>query len=53
MGKRQKAYYDVAIVGANVPGKKRVFTPYAGGLVEYEKHCEEVAARCYEGFALK
>lgn len=40
-------------VGANVPGKKRVFTPYAGGLVEYEKRCEEVAARAYEGFVLK
>lgn len=40
-------------VGANVAGKKRVFMPYAGGLVEYERQCDEVAARGYEGFVLR
>jgi cyclohexanone monooxygenase len=39
-------------VGANVPGKPRVFMPYLGGLHVYRARCEEVAARDYEGFAL-
>ena len=39
-------------VGANVPGKPRVFTPYVGGCGAYRKKCDEVAARGYEGFAL-
>ncbi len=37
-------------VGANVPGKARVFMPYAGGVVPYRKKCDEVAAKGYEGF---
>jgi cation diffusion facilitator CzcD-associated flavoprotein CzcO len=39
-------------MGANVPGKTRVFMPYAGGVGEYRKKCDEVAAKGYEGFAL-
>ncbi|GIE49000.1 cyclohexanone monooxygenase [Amorphoplanes nipponensis] len=39
-------------MGANVPGKTRVFMPYAGGVGAYRKKCDEVAARGYEGFAL-
>jgi cation diffusion facilitator CzcD-associated flavoprotein CzcO len=39
-------------MGANVPGKPRVFMPYAGGVGEYRKKCDEVAANGYEGFAL-
>ncbi|MBP6816381.1 MAG: cyclohexanone monooxygenase, partial [Burkholderiaceae bacterium] len=39
-------------VGANVPGKPRVFMPYLGGLHVYRARCDEVAARNYEGFAL-
>ena len=39
-------------VGANVPGKPRVFMPYAGGVVPYRRKCEEVAANGYEGFRL-
>jgi cyclohexanone monooxygenase len=39
-------------MGANVPGKTRVFMPYAGGVGEYRKRCDEVAAKGYEGFAL-
>jgi cyclohexanone monooxygenase len=37
-------------LGANVPGKPRVFMPYAGGVGRYRKHCEAVAAAGYEGF---
>jgi cation diffusion facilitator CzcD-associated flavoprotein CzcO len=39
-------------MGANVPGKPRVFMPYAGGVGEYRKKCDEVAAKGYEGFVL-
>jgi cyclohexanone monooxygenase len=39
-------------MGANVRGKPRVFMPYAGGVGEYRKKCDEVAAKGYEGFAL-
>ncbi len=37
-------------VGANIPGKARVFMPYAGGVVPYRRQCEDVAARAYAGF---
>lgn len=37
-------------VGANVPGKPRVFMPYAGGVPKYARTCEDVAARGYRGF---
>jgi cation diffusion facilitator CzcD-associated flavoprotein CzcO len=39
-------------LGANVPGKPRVFMPYAGGLARYRATCAEVAAKGYEGFVL-
>ena len=39
-------------MGANVPGKTRVFMPYAGGLDVYRNKCDEVAANEYEGFTL-
>jgi cation diffusion facilitator CzcD-associated flavoprotein CzcO len=39
-------------LGANIPGKKRVFMPYVGGLGPYRQRCAEVAANGYEGFAL-
>jgi cation diffusion facilitator CzcD-associated flavoprotein CzcO len=39
-------------LGANVPGKPRVFMPYAGGMAHYRKICADVAARNYEGFRL-
>jgi cation diffusion facilitator CzcD-associated flavoprotein CzcO len=38
--------------GANVPGKPRVFMPYAGGMARYRQICAEVAANDYEGFTL-
>ena len=34
-------------LGANVPGKPRVFMPYAGGMARYRAICEEVAAKGY------
>ncbi|MGE4323341.1 MAG: flavin-containing monooxygenase [Sphingobium sp.] len=39
-------------MGANVPGKPRVFMPYAGGLGVYRDHCAAVAADGYRGFVL-
>ncbi len=39
-------------VGANIPGKQRYLYPYAGGLDNYRKFCDDVAAKGYEGFAL-
>ena len=39
-------------LGANVPGKPRVFMPYAGGMARYAGICREVAANGYEGFVL-
>src|SRR5215217_2717186 len=39
-------------LGANIPGKPRVFMPYAGGMVRYREICADVAKRGYEGFAL-
>jgi len=39
-------------VGANIPGKPRVFMPYVGGVAAYKKKCDEVAASGYEGFRL-
>jgi len=39
-------------VGANVPGKPRVFMPYVGGVGVYAEKCDEVVANGYEGFTL-
>ena len=39
-------------MGANVPGKPRVFMPYAGGVGEYRKKCAQVATDGYPGFVL-
>lgn len=38
-------------LGANVPGKPRIFMPYAGGAAHYRQICDQVAANGYEGFA--
>jgi cyclohexanone monooxygenase len=37
-------------LGANVPGKPRVFMPYLAGTAIYRGICEQVAAKGYEGF---
>ncbi|MGI9520855.1 MAG: flavin-containing monooxygenase [Hyphomicrobiaceae bacterium] len=39
-------------LGANVPGKPRVFMPYTGGMAYYRQHCNEIAADGYRGFML-
>jgi cation diffusion facilitator CzcD-associated flavoprotein CzcO len=39
-------------LGANVPGKPRVFMPYAGGMAHYRKICDDIARRGYDGFRL-
>ncbi len=39
-------------LGANVPGKPRMFMPYAGGMARYREICADVAGRGYEGFRL-
>ncbi len=40
-------------LGANVPGKPRVFMPYAGGFARYRGICDDVAAQGYKGFLLR
>jgi len=37
-------------LGANVPGKPRVFMPYVGGVGHYRQVCNDVAANDYQGF---
>ncbi len=37
-------------MGANVPGKPRVFLPYVGGVDTYRRTCDEVVERGYLGF---
>jgi cation diffusion facilitator CzcD-associated flavoprotein CzcO len=39
-------------VGANIPGKPRVFMPYVAGCGNYRQECEEIVKRGYEGFVL-
>jgi cyclohexanone monooxygenase len=39
-------------MGANIPGKPRIFMPYIGGVGPYRQICNEVAAKGYEGFAM-
>lgn len=40
-------------LGANIPGKPRMFMPYVGGFPKYRAHCDRAAANGYEGFALR
>ena len=39
-------------MGANVPGKPRIFMPYIGGVGPYRQICNEIAAKGYDGFAM-
>jgi cyclohexanone monooxygenase len=39
-------------MGANIPGKPRIFMPYIGGVGVYRQKCDAVTANGYEGFAL-
>ncbi len=39
-------------MGANVPGKPRVFLPYLGGVGTYREACDRIVAQEYLGFQL-
>jgi cyclohexanone monooxygenase len=39
-------------MGANIPGKPRIFMPYIGGVGAYRQICNDVAAKGYEGFRM-
>ncbi|MEO8538553.1 MAG: NAD(P)/FAD-dependent oxidoreductase [bacterium] len=43
---------DSWYLGANIPGKPRVFMPYAGGVGAYRAKCDEVRSNNYEGYTL-
>jgi len=43
---------DSWYVGANIPGKPRIFMPYVGGVGAYRKICDDIAAKGYKGFTL-
>jgi cyclohexanone monooxygenase len=43
---------DSWYLGANIPGKPRVFMPYPGGVGVYREKCNEVADAGNEGFTL-
>ena len=44
--------YDCAswYLGSNIPGKKRVFMPFVGGLPAFIEKCEAIVAAGYDGF---
>jgi cation diffusion facilitator CzcD-associated flavoprotein CzcO len=46
---RTPSYY----LGAEMPGKPRVFMPYSGGVRGYRRILEKTAAKGYEGFDLR
>jgi cation diffusion facilitator CzcD-associated flavoprotein CzcO len=43
---------DSWYMGANMPGKARVFLPYLGGVGVYRELCDGVAASGYQGFTM-
>ena len=42
---------DSWYMGANIPGKAKVFLPYAGGFGTYRKLCNDIAETGYNGFS--
>jgi cyclohexanone monooxygenase len=44
---------ETQYVGANIPGKPRVYLAYLGGVGVYRKTCDTVRENRYEGFVLK
>ena len=40
-------------MGANIPGKPRVFLPYVGGFARYTEICDQVVSEGYRGFAFR
>jgi cyclohexanone monooxygenase len=43
---------DSWYLGANIPGKPRVFMPYIGGNAYYQTEIDEVTQKAYDGFEL-
>ncbi|MFT7685227.1 MAG: cyclohexanone monooxygenase [Candidatus Azotimanducaceae bacterium] len=39
-------------LGANIPGKPRIFMPYVAGVGVYREKCDAIASNRYEGFEL-
>ena len=39
-------------MGANIPGKPRIFMPYVGGVGTYRQTCDDIAEDGYRGFTL-
>ncbi len=39
-------------MGANIPGKPRIFMPYVGGAHNYYRRCNDIVASGYEGFVM-
>jgi cyclohexanone monooxygenase len=37
-------------MGANIPGKPRIFMPYVGGVHTYYRLCQDIVAKGYDGF---
>ena len=37
-------------MGANIPGKPRIFMPYVGGVKQYRSICGEVISENWKGF---
>jgi cyclohexanone monooxygenase len=52
-GKTLRSTCSSWYLGANVPGKPRVFMPYIGGFPAYIEKCNDVVAKGYEGFELR
>jgi cyclohexanone monooxygenase len=40
-------------MGANIPGKRRLFLPYVGGFATYAEICASVVAEGYRGFVIR
>ena len=40
-------------LGANIPGKPRIFMPLAGGFPAYAERCAAVAREGYTGFVMR
>ena len=50
VARSMRATEDSWYVGANIPGRPRVFMPYAGGVPAYLRKCDAVTASGYAGF---
>ncbi len=48
-----RATEDSWYLGANIPGRPRVFMPYAGGVPAYLRKCDSVIAAGYTGFSFR